>query len=154
MPANLENFKTVVEAAWVGATPEVDGSGLLYRFVDTIVEERGNGNHRELCWKPAQLSQVVAQTPEQMEWLIQCELYLDRRNRTLRAFQTAVESESTELGVIFNGLTALGTSVWEAELMGFNSLLREPERRDRSGGISKATFAVVLFNFRVLVGEV
>lgn len=154
MPSNLENFKAVVEAAFAGTTPEDDGSNLAYRFVDTLREERGNGNHRELCWRMATPNEIVAQTPEQIDWELTCELFLDRRNRTLREFQAAVEGEATELSLVFANLTALGTGVWEGEMVNFTITEREPDRQPRAGGVSKATIAVVAFNFRVLVGEV
>lgn len=160
MPSTLQNFKTEVETAFAGASPESDGGSLAYRFIDDFVEERGGGRHRELIWELAQVSRTVGEHAEQREWELPLVLFIHRKvddttERTLDAFRTAVENEATALALVYNRLTDLGTGVLEGELVDFTTeeIAEQETRGPRAGGVPRVTLARVTFNFRVLCQE-
>lgn len=156
----LEHFKTAVEATWEALAPASDGSSSAYAFVDDFVEERGNGQHRELLWRMARAAALEAEHEEQLTWTIACELYLHRTppgqpDRTYREFAAAVEAEATALVLAFSrmGSAEFDASVLIPVLDNFQVREREPVRPPGAGGLPRARVAVVTFNFRVLVQE-
>jgi hypothetical protein len=154
MPTSLQSFKAALETRWATATAPADGSGLVYRWIDTLTEERGNGRHRELTWRLADSTAIIGQHDEQREWEISAELFIDRRGRTLALFRNALENEASDLVLRFHGMTALGSGVIAADLLrvGFEER-GEPKRAARAGGVAGAVFGVATFSFRVLVRE-
>lgn len=153
--ANLQNWKDAMEARWVALTPPTDGSGLNYRFIDSLIEERGLGQHRELIWRVARSAHVVSEPVPtiQLEWAVPCELFLHRNDRTYEAFASAIEDEAADLYVQWSGTTALGSGVLEGNLDRFEVREVEPERPSRSGGVPRYEVARIIFYFRVLTGE-
>jgi hypothetical protein len=153
MAANLENGLSAVEPAWTAHTPLADGSALSYRFVDTLIEERGDGQHREIIWELPQRGVIVAESPIRVEWSIDCRLFLHRRDRDLDAFRVAVGHEAIALVRSYSNLSALGTGVYEAHLDGFDVESEPAHPHPRSGGIERGRVARVIFHWRFLVGE-
>lgn len=155
MTTTLQNFKAAIESTWTALVPAVDGSGQAYRFIDSLNEERGGGQHRELFWLLAERATLVSEIEEQLEWPISCELYLHRRpNQTLRAFYAQCEDEATDLKLAFSGMTAFGTGVRAPILDRFRFVRAPAEARPpRSGGIERPVVQVVTFDFRVTCQE-
>ena len=155
MAANLQNWKNAMEPVMVALSPTNDGSGLSYRFIDSLAEERGHGQHRELLWRVARSARIIAESTAtvELEWAVPCELFLHRNDRTYEDFATAVEDEAVDLTLAWSRLTALGTGVWNANFDRFEVREVEPERPARAGGIPKYEVARVTFFFRVHTGE-
>lgn len=156
----LEHFKTAIEDVWEALVPASDGSSSTYRFIDDFVEERGNGQHRELLWRMARAAVLEAEHEEQQTWTIACELFVHRTppgqpDRTYRAFAAAVEGEATALMLAFSrmGAAEFNAAVLTPVLDNFQVREREPPRPPGAGGVPRARVAVVTFNFRVLVQE-
>lgn len=157
---NLALFRTAVETVVTALVPASDGTALAYRFIDDLVEERGNGQHRELIWRMAKNARLAAEHEEQNDWTVALELFIHRTppgrpDRTYRAFCDAVEAEATDIELAFSrmgGAQFNPTSVG-AVLDGFVIAEREPERPAGAGGVPRYRVAVVTFNFRVLVQE-
>ena len=148
----LANFKVAVESAFTAATPPVDGSALAYRFIDSFVEERGDGQHRELLWSRPRRVRVSDIGRPNREFAIDCALFLARRDRTEDIFADAIEEEVRVLIDRFDNTTALGAGVYEGVMDDVEIEEVTATRRTRSGGVPRSVFARVRFPFRVLVG--
>lgn len=153
MTANLRNALTNLEAQWVAVTPVDDGSGLSYRFIDDLIEERGYGQHRELIWTAPNAGPIVQEDPIAFDWSMSCELFLHRNDRTLAAFYRVIADEVVDLVNAFSEITSWGSGVLEAHLDSVDTEVDAPRRVKRAGGISRAVIAIERFNFRFLVQE-
>ncbi len=98
--AALDRIVAVLEAL----TPPVSdgGSKAAYTFIDDFVEERGNGQHRELFWRMPVAFPHEHATPLTLRWAITLDLFLHRRapgapDRTHDAFLRAVAQEAEEV---------------------------------------------------------
>jgi len=157
--AVLQNFKDAVQTAWEALTPAVDGSGLAYRFVDDLVEERGNGQHRQLMWRMARQMEIRLEVALETRWIVVCEAYFARAPlgvvRTYAAACTAIEGEVQALVAEFLQLPNLGTNVAEAVLTNVDIPEEAPER-DRSGlgaGLPQDVVWRARFTFSVTTQE-
>ena len=153
--ANLQNWKDAMETRWTALSPPDDSSSLNYRFIDSLIEERGHGQHRELIWRVARSASIISESGStiELEWSVPCELFIHRRDRTYEAFASAVEDEASNLVAYWSGLTALGSGVWNGNFDRFEIREIEPERPARAGGIPRYEVARVTFFFRVHTGE-
>lgn len=153
--ANLQNWKNVMETRITGMTPPDDDSDLNYRFIDSLIEERGHGQHREFLWRVARSARVLAEDSAamQLEWAVPLQVFFHRRDRTYEAFASAVEDEAADLVFRWSTTTVLGTGVWNANLDRFEVREIEPTAKTRAGGIPMYEVAVVTFSFRVHTGE-
>lgn len=153
--ANLQNWKDAMETRITGMTPPTDGSSLNYRFIDSLIEERGHGQHRELLWRTARSARVISESGStiELEWAVPMQLFLHRNDRTYEAFASAIEDESADIAFRWSGTTALGTGVWNANFDRFEVREIEPTTKTRAGGVPMYEVAVVTFYFRVHTGE-
>ena len=153
--ANLQNWKDAMEARFTGMTPPNDGSSLNYRFIDSLTEERGHGQHREMLWRATRGAKVISESGQhtELEWVVPLQLFMHRRDRTYEAFASAVEDEAADLTFRWSGTTALGTGVWNANFDRFEVREIEPEAKSRAGGVPRYEVAIVTFIFRVHTGE-
>lgn len=159
---NLALFRSSVEPVLVAVTPPNDGSGLLYRFVDTFIEEKGNGRHRELYWRVATRANLVAEHEEQVDWFPPLELNIFRTppgepDRTFAAFRDAVEAEALDLMLAFSrmGGAQFSATTLAPILEGFAIRLFDAKGREvsRAPEVFDAVLAWVTFNFKALVQE-
>ena len=153
--ANLQNWKDAMEAQIVATTAANDGSSLSYRFIDSLIEERGHGQHRELIWRVARSARIISESGStiELEWSVPMQLFLHRRDRTYEAFASAVEDEAADLVFRWSTLTALGSGVWNGNFDRFEVREIEPAAKTRAGGVPMYEVAVVTFFYRVHTGE-
>ena len=50
MASKVNSAMATIQTAIEALTPVSDGSAAVYAFIDDFVEERGNGQHRQLIW--------------------------------------------------------------------------------------------------------
>lgn len=157
MPSVIETFQDTLAATFEAVVPADDGSGLAYRFVDTLTEERGNGQHRELVWSVPTTPEPMSRLRRLLEWQIRATLFLHRRDRTLEQFRRAVGGEINDLHRAWFRRLPLG---WGSARVR-SPILDPPTAEEststakpRAGGVLEASTVVrVTFPFRVLCQE-
>lgn len=150
---SLENFKSAMAAAWVATVPPDDDSDATYSLIDTLIEERGAGRHRQFVWREATETTTNDTASTLYGWNVAAEFFFERRNRTTAQFNADVQADIATLRRAHDNLTTMGVGVYEAVLNPIEREIVEPERPSRAGGVSRSVIARVTFPFDVLVGS-
>lgn len=155
MTTQIHNFQDALETLWAGVTPPSDGwSTKVYRWIDTLDEERRNGGHRELIWRLETDSNLTEGSKFQEEHNFTLELFFHRGpDVTYKVFRRSVEAETQLLKNAFYNLTAFGAGVLEAHLDGSSTDEPEPDRPPGAAGVPRTQVARVTFQWRVLAQE-
>lgn len=154
MASRLDNFPVVLTEAWEGLTPTDDGTGTTFRQIDTLDEERGNGQHREFQWTEPTRARAMSEATDQLEWSLTAEVFIHRGTRTRREFSRGISHDVRDLQRAFSQLTALGTGVIEVVLDDVSIESGSSPTKPRAGGARRAAVVRVVFPFRALIGEV
>ncbi len=156
MTSPLATWMETLRSTWEATTPTSDGSSISYRVVDDFVEERGNGQHRQIFFGVPESGEPIAETPIQLEWKIDVYLILQRRDRTHFAFRQAIAHGISDLVKAWSNVTNWGSSsILEAILDTPTTEFPENgELEHLSGGIrGSGQTARIRFPFRVLCIE-
>lgn len=153
--AALDKIVSTIE----GLTPPVTDSGskTSYEFIDTLVEERGHGQHRELFFTMPDGMMHEHSTPLTLRWRLEMQLFLHRRppgtsGRTHDSFLRAVAQEIEEVLFTMSEITNWGNAnVVEVLHDGGISIEGlEGERPTRGGGVSNNEVVVVTFPLTIV----
>lgn len=151
MTSPLTTWMDTMKTAWEAKTPTSDGSSIAFAFIDDLIEERGNGQHRQLIWGRPQNADIEAEAASQLRWSITATLFLHRNDRTQEAFHKACANEVNDLFVAYSA-AVWGAGVYEAVLGDITSDDNADETPVRAGGVRRSLVARYHFPFSVLVG--
>lgn len=154
MASRLDNFVAVLSTAWEAVSPTDDGTATTYRQIDTLDEERGNGQHREFQWTEPTRARLMSEATLQLEWQVSAEVFLHRGTRTRSEFRRAISHDVLDLQRAFSQLTNLGAGVIEVVLDDVQIEAGSSPTKPRAGGARRAAVVRVVFPFRALIGEV
>lgn len=156
MTSSLPNFKAALRADWEAAIPPADGSGALYRCMNTLAEHNTSGLHRQFKFRPWSVQDLIEERDDGVqlvEWTIAVELFLHRNHREDDAFLDASTHEVSLLRHRWSGLTAWGDGVEEVQLDQVLNQTTAPNRPPRAGGVNRDEVYRLLFGFRVKCEE-
>ena len=142
-----------------GLTPVSDGSTATYSFVDDLIEERGNGQHRELRWNLPESSgpHDTTETREVTEFGFT--LFLHRTptgqsERTQYVWIQAINNERAQIHRTINGISTWGDSdILEVIYRGCETEDVTPARGNQSGGVHRPLVAALTFNLSAFTQE-
>ncbi len=159
----LQDFITGMTDAWEAVTPssDIDTSSLPFRCVDSFVEERGAGRHREFMWHLASNSTVISEPPLQTENEIQVTFFFHKDTfrpalqATKHAFLRSVHEDISTLRVTWSALTQWNGNpgVLGVNFDGYEIDTDQYTPGKNAGGTMRGLVARVTFKFRVLVSE-
>lgn len=146
---------TTIQTRFEALTPSSDGTTVPYAVIDTMVEERGNGQHRQFLWGRPQLGSIVGEgSGVQVDWKIDLHFFLARNNRTQDAFARTIALEVSDLIKNYSAATSWGSAgVLEVILDNFDVEDVILDHPNLAAGIHKSLIARVNFHFRVLTLE-
>ena len=153
--AALDKIVSTIEAL----TPPVSDNGTktAYAFIDTLVEERGHGQHRELLFTMPDGLEHEHSTPLTLRWRLEMQLFLHRRppgtsGRTHDSFLRAVSQECEEVLSAMSEITNYdNANVVEVLHDGGISIEGvQGERPTRAGGVQIDEVVVVTFPLTIV----
>lgn len=153
MPSPIQAWKAAVEAEIVALVPESDGTASVYDFIDDLIDERGDGQHRKAIWRLARSVDEESTHYTQRRWVVPLEVFIHRQpTATYETTIARAENEANAIMDAHNAMTSFGTDVLATEIL--SVAFDEPEPRDppRSGGIPKLHVITIRFLFSVLAG--
>lgn len=159
MASKVNSAMATIQTAIEALTPVSDGSAAVYAFIDDFVEERGNGQHRQLIWDMPTTWRAgdVVETRERT--LQSFSLFLFRTptgigNRTQLAWINAVHSEVAHIHRTIEQITVWGDAdVLEVLFVDAEAEDVSPDRPNQSGGIHRPLVARITFNLDIFTQE-
>jgi len=151
----MDTLRTQIQAL----VPVTDGSSAVYRFVDDLVEERGNGQHRELAWNMPTTSGPFDTGETRELTSISFSLFLHRMppgiaERTQYAWIQAVNSERAHIHRTINGINSWGdANVLEVIYRGCEAEDGSISDPAVAGGVHRSLVARLTFTIDVLSQE-
>ncbi len=162
MPSRLQEFKAVLEAAFVAVVPAdqeppaTPDPLLRYRWIDSLDEERRNGQHRELTWLRATEPDTISRHWPVEDWKITARLFLHRGTGTDAQLTIAGTDAMYELKRAWRRQATIG---WGPGIVANLDPPRvvdaqQTKQQPRAGGTRLPTIMLrVDFPFRVAVRE-